>query len=262
MGQLLREMEQAGQDNPVGESDLASQPTFRIEPLGDAEGVSAGRTFPAPLVDVARKPSSHRRGPPAGKNKAKGHQKAQEPSKRMGQLLREMERAGQDNPVGESDLASQPTFRIEPLGDAEGVSAGRTFPAPLVDVARKPSSHRRGPPAGKNKAKGHQKAQEPSKRMGQLLREMERAGQDNPVGESDLASQPTFRIEPLGDAEGVSAGRTFPAPLVDVARKPSSHRRGPPAGKNKAKGHQKAQEPSKRMGQPLREMERAGQVFG
>ncbi|XP_053809337.1 uncharacterized protein LOC128793906 isoform X5 [Vidua chalybeata] len=259
MGQLLREMEQAGQDNPVAESDLASQPTFRIEPLGDAEGVSAGRTFPAPLVDVARKPSSHRRGPPAGKNKAKGHKKAQEPSKRMGQLLREMEQAGQDNPVAESDLASQPTFRIEPLGDAEGVSAGRTFPAPLVDVARKPSSHRRGPPAGKNKAKGHKKAQEPSKRMGQLLREMEQAGQDNPVAESDLASQPTFRIEPLGDAEGVSAGRTFPAPLVDVARKPSSHRRGPPAGKNKAKGHKKAQEPSKRMGQLLREMEQAGQ---
>ncbi|XP_023803800.1 uncharacterized protein LOC111945354 [Cyanistes caeruleus] len=91
----LRPMENAGA-KPLGEGDLASQPTSRTEALGDGEGVSAGRTFQAPGLDAARKPSSRRRGPPRGKNKAAGHWKPHEPSNTMQQMLKEMLQGGQE----------------------------------------------------------------------------------------------------------------------------------------------------------------------
>ncbi|XP_023801265.1 uncharacterized protein LOC111942338 isoform X3 [Cyanistes caeruleus] len=91
----LRPMENAGA-KPLGEGDLASQPTSRTEALGDGEGVSAGRTFQAPGLDAARKPSSRRRGPPRGKNKATGHRKPHEPSNTMQQMLKEMLQGGQE----------------------------------------------------------------------------------------------------------------------------------------------------------------------
>ncbi|XP_023781939.1 uncharacterized protein LOC111928776 [Cyanistes caeruleus] len=56
----LRSMENAGV-KLLDEGDLASQPTSRTEALEDGEGVSAGRTFQAPGLDAARKPSSRRR---------------------------------------------------------------------------------------------------------------------------------------------------------------------------------------------------------
>ncbi|XP_064287827.1 uncharacterized protein LOC135307100 isoform X3 [Passer domesticus] len=165
------------------------------EPLS---GVSAGRTSPAPLLIRTQKPSSHHRDPTRGKNKGKGHQKPHEPSKNMRQMLKELLQAGQDwdrdmdsmlvfldeslktsadsraNPVGETDLASQPTFRNEPLGGAEGVSAGRTFPGPLVDVARRPSSHGRGLLRLENKLRGESKFLEASKHMEKMLSDLER----------------------------------------------------------------------------------------
>ncbi|XP_023801657.1 uncharacterized protein LOC111942808 isoform X2 [Cyanistes caeruleus] len=90
-------MENAGA-KPLGEGDLASQPTSRTEALGDGEGVSAGRTFQAPGLDAARKPSSRRRGPPREKNKATGHRKPHEPSmlNTMQQMLKEMLQGGQE----------------------------------------------------------------------------------------------------------------------------------------------------------------------
>ncbi|XP_038005365.1 uncharacterized protein LOC119706174 [Motacilla alba alba] len=69
------------EDDPVDEVDLDSQPISITEPLGDAESVSAGRTFPGPLVDVARKPSSHRRAPLRRKNKPIGASKSLAESK-------------------------------------------------------------------------------------------------------------------------------------------------------------------------------------
>ncbi|XP_023803477.1 uncharacterized protein LOC111945014, partial [Cyanistes caeruleus] len=326
-----------------------------LKHLRNAGGVPAGRTFPAPGLVTVRKPGSHRRGPPSGKNKAAGHQKLHVPSKPMRQMLKEMLQGGQvpttprqkwipahhgrgsdlywlldwdqdmdyleaqlddswqdlenagAKPLGEGDLASQPTSRTEALGDGEGVPAARTFPAPGLVTVRKPSSHRRGPPSGKNKAAGHQKLHVPSKPMKQMLKEMLQGGQvpttprqkwipahhgrgsdlywlldwdqdmdylearlddswqdlenagAKPLGEGDLASQPTSRTEALGDGEGVSAGRTFPAPGLVTVREPGSHRRGPPSGKNKAAGHQKLHVPSKITPQMLKEMLQGGQ---
>ncbi|CAN8185781.1 unnamed protein product, partial [Coccothraustes coccothraustes] len=375
---ILKILENAG-DEPVGEGDLASQPTTRTEPLGDGQGLSAGRPSQAPLLVPAHKPSSRRRGPPVGKYKATGHKKPHEPLKIMRQMLKEMMQAGQevdgkavlkaafpggsrgslaasaagreampgtvpgdwdqdmdyleallgyglrllgnagDEPVGEGDLASQPTTRTEPLGDGQGLSAGRPSQAPLLVPAHKPSSRRRGPPVGKYKATGHKKPHEPLKIMRQMLKEMMQAGQevdgkavlkaafpggsrgslaasaagreampgtvpgdwdqdmdyleallgyglrllgnagDEPVGEGDLASQPTTRTEPLGDGQGLSAGRPSQAPLLVPAHKPSSRRRGPPVGKYKATGHKKPHEPLKIMRQMLKEMMQAGQ---
>ncbi|XP_036260597.1 uncharacterized protein LOC118700308 [Molothrus ater] len=64
------------EDDPVDKDDLDSQPIPITGLLEDGEGVSAGRTFPGPLVDVARKPSSHRRGPLRKKKKPGGGSKS------------------------------------------------------------------------------------------------------------------------------------------------------------------------------------------
>ncbi|XP_064288098.1 uncharacterized protein LOC135307620 isoform X3 [Passer domesticus] len=127
-------------------------------------GVSAGRTSPAPLLIPTQKPGSHRR----------------DWDRDMDSMLVFLDESvktsadGGANPVGESDLASQPTFRIEPLGDAEGVSAGRTFPGPLVDVACRTSSLRRGPLRMENKPRGDTKSLEASKHMEKMPSDLER----------------------------------------------------------------------------------------
>ncbi|XP_053818173.1 uncharacterized protein LOC128798545 isoform X2 [Vidua chalybeata] len=140
---------------------------------------------------------------------------------------------------------------FQPLKPPAGVSAGRTFPGPLVDVAHKPHSHRR-----EMDREAVLKAEFPRGSSGSLaasaagreampgtvtggwdrdLHHLERLanhglrvlelGEAERDDEDDLDSQPIPITEPQGDAEGVSAGRTFPGPLVDVAHKPHSHRR-------------------------------------
>ncbi|XP_064287847.1 uncharacterized protein LOC135307134 isoform X2 [Passer domesticus] len=172
--------------------------------LRDAEGVSAGRTFQTPLLVTARRPGSHRRGPPRGKNKATGHKESHEPSEHMRQMLKEMQQAGgqdwdrdlhhlemlvnhglrileldeaeldEDDDVDEDDLDSQPIPITEPLEDAEGVSAGRTFPGPLVDVARRTSSRRRGSLRMEKIPRGDSKSLEAPKPMEKLPGDLER----------------------------------------------------------------------------------------
>ncbi|XP_064288057.1 uncharacterized protein LOC135307578 isoform X2 [Passer domesticus] len=181
--------------NLVGESDLASQPTFRIESLGDAEVMDQK----AGLKEVFPQGSSGSLAAPAAGRKAMA-----------------------DTGTGTADEVSGKAsplawlHKVLVLSDPlSGVSAARTSPAPLLIPTQKPGSHRR----------------DWDRDMDSMLVFLDESvktsadGGANPVGESDLASQPTFRIEPLGDAEGVSAGRTFPGPLVDVARRTSSLRR-------------------------------------
>ncbi|XP_053809344.1 uncharacterized protein LOC128793907 isoform X3 [Vidua chalybeata] len=229
----LKMLENAG-DNPVAESDLASQPISITEPLGDAEGVSARRTFPAPLVDVARKPSSHRRGPLAGKNKTTGHKKPHGPSEHMRQMLAEMEQAGQEM---EGEAVLKAAF---PRGSSDSVpasAAGREAMPGTVTGAWEHDLHHLERLANHG------------------LRVLE-LGEAEPVAEGGAASQPIPSTDPLGDAEGVSAGRTFPGPLVDVARKPSSHRRGPLRRKNKPIGRSKTLEESKNLEEIRSDVER------
>ncbi|KAM4769437.1 uncharacterized protein ACIQIH_012541 [Cyanocitta cristata] len=75
----------------VDEDDRDSRPEPPEEDE-DEEGVSAGRTSPAPLVVPARKPSSHRRGPPRGRNKPTGVKKSLEKSRQVDQTLSDLER--------------------------------------------------------------------------------------------------------------------------------------------------------------------------
>ncbi|XP_053857459.1 uncharacterized protein LOC128820673 isoform X6 [Vidua macroura] len=63
-----------------------------LEPLGASAGVSAGRTFQAPFLVAAHKPSSHRRGPPRRRNRSTKHMKSLEASKHMDQMLSDVER--------------------------------------------------------------------------------------------------------------------------------------------------------------------------
>ncbi|XP_051649217.1 uncharacterized protein LOC127473534 isoform X4 [Manacus candei] len=184
-----------------------------LEPLQPpaVTGVSAGRTFPAPLLLVPYKLNSHHRGPPGGKSQHQGEKKSQEPSEGMRQMLKEMLQAGPEMDQGalwqaafpEGSSGSVPGSaegreampgtgtRDEDTGNASpldwlhevlgplmspaGVSAWRTFPAPLLVVPHKPSSH--GPPRGKNPPPGEKKSQEPSEGMREILNELGR-GQD------------------------------------------------------------------------------------
>ncbi|XP_064287906.1 uncharacterized protein LOC135307259 [Passer domesticus] len=90
VNETLNGLENAGAE-PAGEGGAASQATSITEPLGDAEGVSAGRTFPGPLVDVARKPISHHRGPPRRKKKLTGARTSLEESKYLEKLLSDVD---------------------------------------------------------------------------------------------------------------------------------------------------------------------------
>ncbi|XP_068884400.1 uncharacterized protein [Aphelocoma coerulescens] len=303
---------------PLGEA--ASQPMSTTEPQGEDEGVSAGRTSPAPLLVPARKPGSHRRGPPKGKTQARGEYKDLKPSELLDQLLSDLERRREMEaeavlkaafPGGSSgSLAASAAGREAMPGTVTG---GRTSPAPLVVPARKPGSHRRGPPKGKTQARGEYKDLKPSELLDQMLSDLERrremeaeavlkaafpggssgslaasaAGREampgtvtgdwdqdmdylesllddglktsahagaEPLGEA--ASQPMSTTEPQGEDEGVSAGRTSPAPLLVPARKPGSHRRGPPKGKTQARGEYKDLKPSELLDQMLSDLER------
>ncbi|XP_064288039.1 uncharacterized protein LOC135307555 isoform X3 [Passer domesticus] len=190
MRQMLKEMQQAGEAEVAQKASPLAWLHKVLKPLESPAGVSAGRTSPAPLLIPTKKTGSHGRGPLRRKNKGKGQKKPHEPNNILKHIVTELHKG-------------------------HGVSAGRTSPAPLLIPTQKPGSHRR----------------DWDRDMDSMLVFLDESvktsadGGANPVGESDLASQPTFRIEPLGDAEGVSAGRTFPGPLVDVARRTSSLRR-------------------------------------
>ncbi|XP_053824598.1 uncharacterized protein LOC128802317 isoform X4 [Vidua chalybeata] len=140
-----------------------------FQPLKPPAGVSAGKTFQAPFRVAAHKPSSHRRemdredvlkaefpGGSSGSLAASAAGREAMPGTVTGgwdRDLHHLERLanhglrvlelGEAERDDEDDLDSQPIPITEPQGDAEGVSAGRTFPGPLVDVAHKLDSHRR-----------------------------------------------------------------------------------------------------------------------
>ncbi|XP_036246874.1 uncharacterized protein LOC118691648 isoform X3 [Molothrus ater] len=61
-----------------------------LKPLEPPAGASAGRTFQAPLLVPAHKPSSHRRGPPRGKNKPRGEKKSLESNDIWKQIVEEL----------------------------------------------------------------------------------------------------------------------------------------------------------------------------
>ncbi|XP_074387646.1 uncharacterized protein LOC141726592 [Zonotrichia albicollis] len=230
-----------------------------VKPTGGSAvtDVTAGTTSPTPGLDNEHQTSSHHRDPPTVKPKHTTARKFQKPFEVMWQLLKEELQGGQEVdaeavlkaafPTGSRDsVPASAAGReampgtatgdelarkispldwlnkvLKPLEPPADVSAGRTFPVPLLVPSRKPGSHRSGPLRGKDKATGHKKAHEPNNMVMELHKGngMDRealwkaafpAGRRvmpgtatgaEPVGEGDLASQPTFRIEPLGHGE-------------------------------------------------------------
>ncbi|XP_053809773.1 uncharacterized protein LOC128794136 isoform X3 [Vidua chalybeata] len=356
MNDGLKFLEDVGAE-PVAEGGAASQPIPSTDPLGDAEvtGVSAERTFPGSLVEVAHKPSSHHKGPQTEKIKDTANKISLEPSELMWQMLREMLQGGQDMegeavqkeafPRGSSDSVpasaagreampgtvtgdevdgKAPPLAwlnevLKPLEPPAAVSAGRNFPAPLLIAPRKPGSLRRGPPRGKNKPRGEKESLESNNILKQIVKKLHKghemegeavlkaefpggtsgslaasaAGREampgtvtgdwdhkldyleallenglkiledvgaEPVAEGGAASQPIPSTDPLGDAEGVSAGRTSPAPGLDAAHQQTSRRRGPPKGKTQDTAATKSHESNEFLRQTQKEAQ-GGQVM-
>ncbi|XP_036246674.1 uncharacterized protein LOC118691551 [Molothrus ater] len=189
-----------------------------LKPLEPPAGASAGRTFQAPLLVPAHKPSSHRRGPPRGKNKPRGEKKSLESNDIWKQIVEELHKGNEmdievlwkaafpegssrsslpapaagrkampDTGTGIGDWdtgkASPLTWRFEILKPTEGsavtdVTARRTSPTPGLDSAHQPSSHHRDSPTGKPKHTTDKKFQKPFEVMRQMLKEMLQGGQE------------------------------------------------------------------------------------
>ncbi|XP_064244301.1 uncharacterized protein LOC135280390 [Passer domesticus] len=228
----FRMLENAGVE-PDDKGDPASKLMSVNDRLRHAEGVSPVRTFQTPLLVTARRPGSHRRGPPRGKNKAKGHKESHEPPEYMRQMLKEMQQAGGQEIKG------------EPV-QKEAFPRGSSASVPASAAGREAM-----PGTGTGDWDRDLHHLETLVNHGLRILELGEAelDEDDAVDEDDLDSQPIPITEPLGDAEGVSAGRTFPGPLVDVARRPSLHRRGPPRRKKKPIGAIKSLEDSKHLEQ-------------
>nr|XP_026655075.1 uncharacterized protein LOC102069031 isoform X2 [Zonotrichia albicollis] len=119
-----------------------------------------------------QKPGSGRRGPPRGKNKATGQKKPHEPSEHMREMLKEMQQAGQDEVAAKASPLDWLNKVLKPLEPPSDVSAGRTFPAPLLIPTEKPGSNRWGPLRGKNKTPGHKKPHELNNILERMVTEL------------------------------------------------------------------------------------------
>ncbi|XP_064278727.1 uncharacterized protein LOC135302231 isoform X2 [Passer domesticus] len=211
--------------------------------LRDAEGVSAGRTFQTPLLVTARRPGSHHRGPPRGKNKATGHKESHEPSEHMRQMLKEMQQAG-----GQGEPVQMEAFPRGSSASMPASAAGReAMPGTGTGDWDRDVHHL-----------------EMLVNHGLRFLELDEAelDEDDDVDEDDLDSQPIPITEPLEDAEGVSAGRTFPGPLVDVARRTSSRRRGSLRMEKIPRGDSKSLEAPKPMEKLPGDLERRRDAAG
>ncbi|XP_051649237.1 uncharacterized protein LOC127473534 isoform X26 [Manacus candei] len=299
LDQMLNELERRRAEDTRNASPAAWMEDT-LGPSGSPAGVSAGRTFPAPLLIPLHKPSSHGREMDQG-----AVQKLMFPEGSSGSVPGSAEgreampgTGTRDENTGNASPLDWLRKVLGPLQPAAitGVSAGRTFPAAVLVVPYKLNSHHRGPPGGKSQHQGEKKSQEPSEGMRQMLKEMLQAGPEMDQGalwqaafpEGSSGSVPGSaegreampgtgtRDEDTGNASpldwlhevlgplmspaGVSAWRTFPAPLLVVPHKPSSH--GPPRGKNPPPGEKKSQEPSEGMREILNELGRGQDAAG
>ncbi|XP_064262385.1 uncharacterized protein LOC135292066 [Passer domesticus] len=146
--------------------------------LNPPAGVSAGKTFQAPFLVAAHKPRSHGRGPPRGRNKPRGDSKSLEASKQMDRIWSDLER--------QRDMEGEPVLKAEfPRGSSGSM---------VASAAGREAMPGTGPGDWERDFHHWETLLKHSLRMLEL-------GDANPAGESDLASQPTSRTEPRGDAE-------------------------------------------------------------
>ncbi|XP_064262914.1 uncharacterized protein LOC135292750 [Passer domesticus] len=175
-----------------------------FQALNPPAGVSAGKTFQAPFLVAAHKPRSHGRGPPRGRNKPRGDSKSLEASKQMDRIWSDLER--------QRDMEGEPVLKAEfPRGSSGSM---------VASAAGREAMPGTGPGDWERDFHHWETLLKHSLRMLEL-------GDANPVGESDLASQPTFRIESLGHAEGRS--RPFPWKSCQL-KSPKLGHRGSAAG--------------------------------
>ncbi|XP_064263318.1 uncharacterized protein LOC135293254 [Passer domesticus] len=175
-----------------------------VQPSEHSADVSAGTTSPTPTLDAAQKPSSHHRSPTTGETKDMAGKKFQDPLEIMWQMLKEC-------------LQRRQEMKGEPV-QKEAFPGGSSGSVPASAAGREAMP---GTDTGDgNRDMGFQEVL-----MKDGLKFLGNAGAE-PAGEG-----PTSRTEGLGDAEGVSAGRTSQAPGLDAWPQPSSHGRGPPKGK-------------------------------
>ncbi|XP_032555219.1 uncharacterized protein LOC116792429 [Chiroxiphia lanceolata] len=212
-----------GADEGAGNSFSAAWLEGGLDSLGSPAGVSTGRTFPASGLVPPHKARSHRRGPPRGRNRSPGDKPSQEALELLDQMLSKLQRR-RDEDTGNASPAAWMEDVLGPLGSPAGVSAGRTFPAPRLVAPQWSSSHRRGPPRGRNQPPQDKPSQEARDLLDQMLNELERR-RDEDTGNASPAAWMEDALGPLGSPAGVSAGRTFPAPLLIPLHKPSSHHR-------------------------------------
>ncbi|XP_023800806.1 uncharacterized protein LOC111941835 isoform X1 [Cyanistes caeruleus] len=180
----------------LGEGDAASRLTPRTEALGGGEvtGVSAGRSFPAPGLVAEPKPDSHLGGPSRQKIQNTADKKSLKRSELLRQMLKEMQQGAQemkrepvqqetfseeisdsvpdsaagreampgtvtqDNVPGKASPLAWLHKVLKPSAPPTGVSAERTFPAPLLIGVQKPHFHRRGLPREKDKRTGEKES--------------------------------------------------------------------------------------------------------
>ncbi|XP_051649272.1 uncharacterized protein LOC127473544 isoform X13 [Manacus candei] len=120
-----------------------------LQPLQPPAGVSAGRTFPAPLLVAPPKPASHGRGPPRGKSQPPGEKKTHESNEVLKEIMKELQKG-------------------------RGVSAGRTFPAPLLIPLSKTISYGMSPPRGKSQPPGEKKTHESNEVLKEIMKELQK----------------------------------------------------------------------------------------
>ncbi|XP_064278793.1 uncharacterized protein LOC135302353 [Passer domesticus] len=185
---------EAGKDSPLAwRSEV-------VMPSEHSSDISGATTSPTPTLDAAQKPSSHHRR----ETKDMAGKKFQDPLEIMWQMLKEC-------------LQRRQEMNGEPV-QKEAFPGGSSGSVPASATGREAMP---GTGTGDwNRDMGFQEVL-----MKDGLKFLEDAGAE-PAGEG-----PTSRTEALGDAEGVSAGRTSPAPGLDAWPQPSSHGRGPPKGK-------------------------------
>ncbi|XP_031989342.1 uncharacterized protein LOC116455505 isoform X1 [Corvus moneduloides] len=231
-------MRARGADEGAGKASPAAWLHEDLQPLESPAGVSAGRAFPAPFLVDARKTSSHRRGPPRGRNKPRGVKMSLEKSKHRDQMLSGLERRREM----EAEAVLKAVFPGGSSGSLAASAAGReAMPGTGTGDWDRDLHHLES-------------------LVNDGLRILELDGSEA-VDEDDLDSQPEPPEEDE-DEEGVSAGRTSPAPLLVPARKPGSHRRGPLRRKNKPRGDTKSLEASIQLDQTLSELERRRDAAG
>ncbi|XP_051649274.1 uncharacterized protein LOC127473544 isoform X15 [Manacus candei] len=139
-----------------------------LQPLQPPAGVFAGRTFPAPLLVPRPKLLSHGTGPPRGKSQPPGEKKTHESNEVLKEIMKELQKGREMDqgalwqvafPEGSSGSVpgSAEGREAMPGTGTRGVSAGRTFPAPLLIPLSKTISYGMSPPRGKSQPPGEKK---------------------------------------------------------------------------------------------------------